>query len=586
MKSINRYVNGFLAHFHIPGFISVIGLAITFIIQNPLKAQSPLLLESINQDFNYTKDTFETESTATFAYDQYARLINKTRKGPELCKDCSDYLQSQLESETENWIFNGFGKETYYSDVVKYWRKNEPQNPWKLQTTRIDTRKTTYNEDTLVTEKVNITEYPPADWQSSYTSTQAENLEYNSKRQITRRRKKTEFANSTYVSGTLGRSSYTYENDLLSSESFDTRSYYNSDTTDFTNTKITYSYNTNQKLQSKETDYDYNGSKYRSRQLFFYNISGLVTREESYYFNTALNDWSFTMSMDYEYYGSGIIEKMTDTKLANGSNYIITTTDFNDEGKQVSKKEELYNDQMVFIIENYHTITEWINDQSSKTTTFRADGIFYTLILNESNASGKPLIERFETQNLTPDSLYLQSSLAQTVYEYDNNDELIRSRETRIAYDADSLILRGWGTPLYEAESFFTSRCDGLTASKTRRQYNYIPGTEGDIEPLAIRIREFYTYTPSACTYEENEKIMLSVWPNPSSGSVNIASDLLALKNTRLLIVTSDGKMVRQMSTPITTTMNLDMTGIAPGLYIVRLENGERYSAERIVLTQ
>jgi len=586
MKSISRHVNGFFANILHRRFVPLITIPFIFIIQNPAKAQQPLLLESINQSFNYKIDTFETESTTTYAYDQFSRLINKTRKGPELCNNCTDYLQAELDAETENWTFNTIGRETYYSDIVKWWRKNEPQNPWKLQTTRIDTRKTTYNEDTLVIEKVVTTEYPPSDWQSFNTTINTEKYSYDNSRQITRHFELYETANNSYASGRLQKTNYSYENDLLKSEYYTTRSFSNGDTLDYTNTLIAYAYNSSQELQSKETDYDYNGSRYKSRQLFIYTSGGQIVREESYYFNTSINDWSFTMSSDYEYYNTGIIRKVIGTKSTNGNNYAVVTTDYNELGKQVYQKEDLYDDQMVLISENYQTITEWMNNQSSKTTTFRADGIFSYLYLVESNTSGKPTIQRFETQNYTTDTLFLQSSLTQTAYEYDDGGDLVRTRETRVAYDADSLILGGCCGFLYEAESLFTSRCDGLSASKTRRQYNYIPGTEGDIHPLPQFTREFYKYTPSGCGYEEDQKNILTIYPNPSAGSFNIASDLLALKNTRLLLATSDGKMVREMSTPVTTMMCLDMTGIAPGLYIVRLENGDQYSVERIVLTR
>jgi hypothetical protein len=585
MKSIIRFVNGFFALFLRIGYISLM-MTIAFFIQNPAIAQEPLLLESIEQSFNYTKDTFETEATTTYAYDHHGRMINKTRKGPELCMDCTDYMQEELDTEIQNWTYNNFGWETYYSYVMKWWRKNEPQNPWKLQTTRIETRNTTYNEDTLVIEKIVRTEYPATDWQSSQTYTVTETFQYNNSRQKTQHMTLNETTSNSYVSSELQKWDYTYENNLLTIESYSIRYLSNGEPTGFTNTTITNSYNSDRQLQSKETDYDYNGSRYKYRQVFLYNSTGQLIREEGYYFNTNINDWSLTMGSNYEYYGTGVLKKVINTTITDGDNYTITTTDYNEAGKQIFSKQELFDDQMVFIRENYHTITEWLNDKSSRTTGFSVDGIYSYLNLTELDASGKLLLFRYETQNYTPDSAFLQSALYQTIYEYDNGGDLFRTRETRIDYDADSLIMSGCCGFQYEAETLFASRCDGVLASKIRRQNNYITGTEGDMQPNPIFTREFYKYTPSLCDLEENEKISISVFPNPSVGSVNIASDLLALQNTRLLLVTADGKMVSVMTTPVTTTMNLDMTGIAPGLYILRLENGDLHATERIVLNQ
>ncbi len=585
MKNIDRNNTGLLDYFFRPTTMLSAIVLISFMFQNPVKAQEPLLLESVNQTYNYTTDTFEIENTTTYAYDQDSRLINRTRKGPELCMDCTEYLQEELDSETENWVFNSFGRETYYSNVMKLWRKNEPQNPWELQTTSLETRKTTYNEDTLVVERVVSAEHPHSDWQSSQTYDFTETYQYNNSRQVTQKISQYEITNNSYVSSEIQKREYTYENNLLTVETYSTQSLSNGEPTGFTNTTITYSYNSSQQLQSEVMDYDYHGSRYKSRKLYFYNTFGNVIREEGYYFNTYINDWIFSMSSDYEYYNTGIIRKSIGT-TTNGNNFTVTTTDYNESGKQVFSKDELYNDQMVLISENYHTITEWLNDKSSRTTGFGSDGIYSYLYLTEFDASGKPLLFRYETQNYTPDSSFLQSSLIQSIYEYDNGGDLFRTRETRIDYDADSLIMSGCCGFQYEAESLFASRCDGVTASTTRRQNNYITGTEGDMEPNPIFTREFYKYTPSVCDVEENEKISISVFPNPSFDAVNISSELLTLKNTRLLLVTEDGKMVSQTSTPITTTMSLDMTGIAPGIYIIRLENGDLHATERIVITQ
>ena len=550
------------------------------------EAQEPLLLESINQSNSYIKDTFETESTTTYAYDENLRLINRTKKGPELCDDCTDYIQSQLESEVENWSFNKMGLEVYYSAIVKFWRKNEPQNPWKLQTNSINSRKTTYVEDTLIGQRVDITEYPRTDWQVSYKSTQTDDFQYNSKRQKIRHTAIYETINGNYTSGSFSKDYFTYENDLVKTETYLTRSYSNGDTIDYTNYIKTNSYDGSGKIQSFIEDYDYNGSKYKAKKLFIYNSSGQTIREENYYWNVVINDWALTVVSANEYYPTGIIKKNIQTSPSSDNNYDVTTIEYNEMGKQILLKQEVYDKQMVFIKEVQHYIIEYLNDESYKFTSFSDGGILMYSNYTESNASGKPLIIRFETKEYLPDSSFQQSSLTQTLYEYDNSGALTRTRETRVSYDADSLIMVsccGWQ---YEAESLYSNRCDGTPLMKTRRQYNYVPGTEGDVEPLPLLTRDFYTYTPALCDIPENEDLSISIFPNPTKRTLNISSELLVLNNTSLKLVTTDGRLIRDIATPITTTITLDMTGIPPGLYIVRLENGNTHTEGKIVLTQ
>ncbi|MDZ7607639.1 MAG: hypothetical protein U5K79_19070 [Cyclobacteriaceae bacterium] len=63
--------------------------------------------------------------------------------------------------------------------MTTQWLKNEPQNPWKLQTTSIATRKTLYTEDSLVIDRVITNEYPEGDWRSYSLYTTTEHNEYN-----------------------------------------------------------------------------------------------------------------------------------------------------------------------------------------------------------------------------------------------------------------------------------------------------------------------------------------------------------------------------------------------------------------------
>ncbi|MDZ7607640.1 MAG: hypothetical protein U5K79_19075 [Cyclobacteriaceae bacterium] len=104
MKSIIRFVYKFFALFLRAGFITLMMMIVAFFIQNPAKAQKPLLLESVSQSFNYTKDTFELQNTIYYSYDQKGRLINKTTKGAEPCRIVPIIIKPKLVAELKTGV--------------------------------------------------------------------------------------------------------------------------------------------------------------------------------------------------------------------------------------------------------------------------------------------------------------------------------------------------------------------------------------------------------------------------------------------------------------------------------------------------
>ncbi|MDZ7608885.1 MAG: hypothetical protein U5K79_25670 [Cyclobacteriaceae bacterium] len=64
-------------------------------------------------------------------------------------------------------------------------------------------------------------------------------------------------------------------------------------------------------------------------------------------------------------------------------------------------------------------------------------------IFSETTTDGQPLTYRIENHYFSPDSSSSESSLFRTLYEYDNSGALIRIRETRVAYNQDSIIIPG-----------------------------------------------------------------------------------------------------------------------------------------------
>ncbi|MDZ7607638.1 MAG: T9SS type A sorting domain-containing protein [Cyclobacteriaceae bacterium] len=279
------------------------------------------------------------------------------------------------------------------------------------------------------------------------------------------------------------------------------------------------------------------------------------------------------------------MQRSVTTTPENG-NFRVVTVDYNESGKQTMELQELYDAQMNLIMVESKNTTVWYNKQSFESTVIRAEGVYVYANISETTTDGQPLTYRIESQSFSPDSSSSESFLFSTLYEYDNSGALLRTRETRVAYNQDSIIIPGCCGKQFEAESVFTNRCDGTAISKTRRQINYITDTPGDIEAYPELTRELYLYTESICELGGEEPMSLLVFPNPSSGAVTISSELLSQSETRLTILTTDGKLIRQMQTPISTSLALDFNTMTGGLYILRLENGSNHAEEKVLIIQ
>lgn len=571
--------------------ILVILLTANLLPCKPLVAQKPFLLQTIAQRYNYSTDTFDTEYTETYAYDSESRMIKKNRMWLPPCQDCTFYVNPEPASSTENWTFSKFGRETSYMKVSKWWVKMEPESTLEMETGYIENRKTTYNEDTLVLESF-VSKVYLGQWRVNTNSSETKTFEYNKMRKITRETQQESELIGLTPNGTENNRGYwrnidyTYDKGgLLLSEHIQSKGFQNGDTTDVRYTKNSYTYNAGGQLESKITEAEQFSGVYKTKIEYRYNSDGLVSRTENFYFDNVVNNWISYVSTDYEYYTTGVIRRSIESRR-NGSINKITTTDYDTYGRVIFAKGELYDDQMVLIGEEYHSETEWINEKSNEYTVYFDDYFLRLFDLHESDASGNPLVELIEVEQrflISGDSWDIRSSLNQTLYEYDNSGSLIRTRETRVNYEGDSIVSAGCCGWQGEAESIFTNRCDGVPESKERTEFTYISGTKNEFFPNPNITREFYTYSPAWCE-EKTDKELLVVYPNPSSGEVQIISDLLFMPHTRLFLVSTDGSIIRQTDAPVASDLTIDFTGMAAGVYIVKLENGTTHAVERVVV--
>jgi len=73
------------------------------------------------------------------------------------------------------------------------------------------------------------------------------------------------------------------------------------------------------------------------------------------------------------------------------------------------------------------------------------------------------------------------------------------------------------------------------------------------------------------------EESPVMIWPNPARESVTIAFDSGAAGTIEA--VGADGRAVRAWPSTGAATMSLDLIGLAPGPYVLRMRDGDRVRA-------
>lgn len=106
-------------------------------------------------------------------------------------------------------------------------------------------------------------------------------------------------------------------------------------------------------------------------------------------------------------------------------------------------------------------------------------------------------------------------------------------------------------------------------------------GTEGphlysNGNASAIRLN----VTPTVGVEEQERTAMVSMFPNPTNGQLNILSDVAGVMAVEVIDML--GATVHLSSFNGRTT--IDLTGLASGVYTVRVSNGEHTKVERINL--
>ncbi|HLN52638.1 MAG TPA: alpha-amylase family glycosyl hydrolase [Lentimicrobium sp.] len=137
--------------------------------------------------------------------------------------------------------------------------------------------------------------------------------------------------------------------------------------------------------------------------------------------------------------------------------------------------------------------------------------------------------------------------------------------------------------------------------NQTGKWYNYFTGDSLNVISLTDKITlkpgEFRLYTSKRLTVPETglavpeqmvytNVILKQVFPNPAKDEINISLDIPDKQNIRIVLTDLNGQELKTVFernfVPGTHTVNVDISGIASGMYFLKLVTKERIEAQKV----
>ncbi len=143
----------------------------------------------------------------------------------------------------------------------------------------------------------------------------------------------------------------------------------------------------------------------------------------------------------------------------------------------------------------------------------------------------------------------------------------------------DQMVSAGSGT------GAFTADVEGLTEGKTYYARTFA------INQAGVAYGNCISFTPSAAGPSGLQQVPeedLRLFPNPASGAVHIATRPDWMKGSTLVIIQINGQVAHQENTESMVRtgnrLEVDLSGLDPGSYVVQLRKGKRILASRVLL--
>lgn len=179
--------------------------------------------------------------------------------------------------------------------------------------------------------------------------------------------------------------------------------------------------------------------------------------------------------------------------------------------------------------------------------------------------------------------------LFENYYAYLGNDNWFWTGKIEYTYSSDDLLTEymAWTRDTISTEwtgqQRYTYNYDYLKRQHSESYYNWVNITS-DFELIS---REYYFYSTNT-PWAVNENLLegISIGPNPCFGLLNIYGlEKVGIQGFRISLTDVQGKQVLQNSVPgFQKMLNLDLTGISPGIYFLNIQSGQKVKCEKILI--
>ncbi|MFK7774964.1 MAG: T9SS type A sorting domain-containing protein [Saprospiraceae bacterium] len=378
------------------------------------------------------------------------------------------------------------------------------------------------------------------------------------------------------------------------------------------NIESDYDYNINGDTSSIITKtYDVYDDVLESWEGMFYEYDSnqLLTTKSHQRYNIDVDLWITVSWIDYKYNSNGclmdenIIQNVGSTLSTNNSylrdslcqlkskttkrKYLssgdtLVFTDFTERtyySDGISYEEKFYKDATGAFIGALRHQTVYIYNENSDIIEYQE--IFFSGSGPTQTNAAKFLTFYNELNNIETIEHY-KSYGDETIYnihkrkhfynEYDENEFLIKTKEEEYQYYTFPNGIVEFSKKILD----FQNSCKGILEEK------YILR-----EIYEDRYKEEYIYEGiNECLDLESLDLDMLVFPNPTSGYVEIISSIFQSGNTEILVYSIDGKVLLEKMEINRFTSSLDLSFLPNGFYILQLSNGDHFVKEKIVIVK
>ena len=302
-----------------------------------------------------------------------------------------------------------------------------------------------------------------------------------------------------------------------------------------------------------------------------YNLQNNITKTSEKRYNSDVDLWIIKEWTDFTYDNDGCVMSKT-----NQENSVLTTEDISiyttDENCRIIK-EEYIPDPGFFSTFNYD-LDNYGSYSKTKHKTFNNQIYPWSQHKYLYNEYGDQIEYSILTRSFFQDTTNFYAEESHYDYVVDPITNLITTKfleEYTIDYPQEEEPRFRWS-----AEYNYEYNCDGSVKVEIRKDLNSFPP-----------VRYQYAYERQLDCIDFEKDLIVTIFPNPSLGLIEIRSNFLTSGNTTLKIFSSDGKLVGEkllLSGDLKQNINLNF--LHNGFYLLQFQNGENVKTTKLIIAK